>query len=149
MGYYMRLIVDDARGVSFGEIETSLRQTDSDYKIDRDEEDDKEGVLMYGGEDFAHININKAGGGILEDDVDMLKEFVERNEGENKTRVLEVLDAADTIFFVRVLDGGRESEATLKKIDPIWKWFFNNRRGLLQADAEGYYDASGLIFEVK
>jgi len=63
--------------------------------------------------------------------------------------VLAILKDAECICCVRVLFGGRESEATLLRIDPIWNWFFKNRSGLMQADAEGYYDRSGLVLEVK
>jgi hypothetical protein len=37
----------------------------------------------------------------------------------------------------------------LKAIDPLWRWLHANRRGLLQADGEGYYDAKGLVLELE
>ena len=50
---------------------------------------------------------------------------------------------------VRVLDQGREPEETLAKLDPLWQWLLANREGLLQAEGEGYYGATGLILQVE
>ncbi len=56
-----------------------------------------------------------------------------------------LLQEAQATVAVRVLSQGRETGATLEKIDPLWDWLFDEYRGLLQADGEGYYDANGQI----
>lgn len=47
---------------------------------------------------------------------------------------------------------GEEAEATiayksrtLDRLVPLWTWLQANRRGLIQADGEGYYDGQELI----
>ena len=146
MGYYMRFISTDERKLSLKEIESALKENDSNYKIDRD--DDAEGTLMYDDGVYGLLEINEEGDGIFEDEIEMLKEKVEAAEGENKQSVLDVLEKSESLLFVRVVDQGRNDEETLEKINPMLDWLIKNREGLIQADYEGYYDASGLIFEV-
>ena len=44
---------------------------------------------------------------------------------------------------------GTDSEATFALFDALWDWLFANRRGILQADSEGFYNADGLLVERK
>lgn len=145
----MRFIVADEQGVSLRELEAALKQTDVAYLIERDEDSDDEGVLTYKGEVYGQIEVNRSGEGIFDGEIEELREFVEEVEGEKKSEVLSVLGEAKAIVAVRVLWQGRESEETLEKIDPLWQWLLAHRKGLMQAEGEGYYDASGLILEVE
>ena len=149
MGYYMRFIVTDEKKVSLTELESALKEIDKNYQIDRDEGDETEGILIYGDETYGQLFISERDNELFEEEIKELIEFLKDAEGENKPKVLEVLKNAKAIFCIRVLDQSREVEETLIKIDPFWKWFFGNRKGLMQAELEGYYDASGLILEFK
>lgn len=73
----------------------------------------------------------------------MFQEGVVGREGHE--RVLEVLTRVREMIAVQVLFGGRDIESTLTRLDPLWEWLFAHRRGLLQADGEGFYDATGLV----
>ena len=42
-----------------------------------------------------------------------------------------------------------DAEETLDALGPLWSWLQENRRGMLQADGEGYYDVNGLVLEVE
>ena len=106
-------------------------------------------MLTYKGDIYGQIVVNRAGDGIFNEEIEELRELVEEVEGEKKSEVLSVLAQAKAIVIVRVLWQGRESEETLEKIDPLWQWLLANRKGLMQAEGEGYYDASGLILEVE
>jgi hypothetical protein len=150
MGYFMRFIVTDEKKVSLTELESALKESNENYRIESDEGDDTYGELMSGEDIYGQIEINIPDDGLFDEEIGELIEFLEDAEGENKTIVLETLNNARSIFCIQVLNQGRSSdEDTLSKIDPIWKWFFRNRKGLMQADAEGYYDALGLILEVE
>jgi hypothetical protein len=46
-----------------------------------------------------------------------------------------------------VLFQDRPLEITFSQIEPLWQWLFDHRSGLLQAEAEGYYDRTKLILE--
>lgn len=146
MGYHMRFIVKDDKELSFEKLESALKELDSKYSVDFDK---NEGELIYGDSKYAVLEINKKDDEYFEDDIEMLIERVEVTEGENKEIVLDTLRNSKSFFFVRVLLGGRDDEETLGKIDPIWEWLFENYEGLMQADLEGYYDSSGLIFEIE
>jgi hypothetical protein len=145
----MRFISVDEQDVSLTVLESALKQTEAAYLIERDEESDSEGVLVYEGDVYGQIEVNRRGDETFGEEVEELREFVEGAEGAKKPEVLGVLSGARTLIAVRVLDHGRELEAMLEKIDPLWEWLLTNRKGLLQADGEGYYDASGLILEVE
>ncbi|HEV8487975.1 MAG TPA: hypothetical protein VGV87_30930 [Blastocatellia bacterium] len=148
MGYYMRFIVTDEQDVSLSVLEFALKQVDSAYLIERDEESDSEGLLKCGDAVYGQIEVNRPGDGLFDGEIEELCDFVNNSDGVKKSEVLNVLGQANAIVAIRVLDQGRESEDTLMKIDPLWDWLFANRQGLLQAGGEGYYDASGLILEV-
>jgi hypothetical protein len=149
MSYHIRFIFDDVRNVSLSELEFALKDIDANYKFDRDESDETEAILMFGDEEYGQVFMNLPNDGLFDEEITELIEFLEDTEGENKQKVLNTLQNSKQLLCLRVLDQGRESEETLIKIDPIWKWCFENRKGLMQADLEGYYDASGLILEVK
>lgn len=52
------------------------------------------------------------------------------------------------MLALEVLWQERSVDATLGRIDPVWARLFANYRGLLQADGEGYYDASDRILKI-
>lgn len=142
MGYYMRYIVTDDRPLSIADLDAALKATDSAYEI-------KDGGLYHGADLYGEIEINLRGEELGDEELGELEEFAEDSDGEQKQRVLAALRNAKSIVAVRVLWQGRDPEPTLEKPDPLWEWLFSNRQGLMQADGEGYYDASALIFEVE
>ena len=148
MGYYMRFVCADEQDVSLSLLESALQHTGAAYLIEREPESDSEGVLTYGGDLYGQIEVSRPGDETFDEEIEELKEFVEGAEGAKKSEVLGILGAAKAVVAVRVLNQGRGSEETLERVEPLWEWLMANRRGLLQADGEGYYDASGLILEV-
>ena len=144
----MRFVVVDERDVSLTILESALKQTDAAYLIERDEESDSEGALTYNSIIYGQIEVNRSGDGIFDEEVEELKEFAKEAIGEKKAEVLSVLNEAKAIIAVRVLSQGREDEETLERIDPLWHWLFSNRKGLMHADGEGYYDVVGLVLKV-
>src|SRR5205823_6245487 len=108
-----------------------------------------DGELLYASELYAEIEINRRGEELCDAELVELQERIEGSHGPHTNRVLAALGAVTAMVAVRVLWQGRDAEATLEKIDPLWKWLFANRRGLMQADGEGYYESTGLILSVK
>lgn len=142
MGYYMRYIVTDEQRVSLSEIERALRAIDPHYLVG-------DGDLKHDDGLYGQLEINQPGDGLFEEEVDELKAELEDTRGKAKKKVEAVLENAKAVVAIQVLWQDRDIEETLKKIDPLWKWLFANRQGLLQADGEGWYDASGLILRVR
>jgi hypothetical protein len=150
MGYYMRFIVADDKDVSLSKINSGLKQIDSAYSIEFDDDADDAADLTYNGDLYGALEINRPGDGLFDEEIEELKEFLEDAEGERKSEVLQVLNNAKVIAALQVLQQGRSTdEETLERIQPLWEWFLANYKGLVQADAEGYYDVSGLVIEVE
>lgn len=143
MSYYMRYITTDTAETTHAVLEQVLKERDSQYSIT------ESGELMHGDDVYGVVEVNRPGDGLFEEEIGELKEFVGDVRGKRKADVLKTLDAASAIVVVQVLFGGRQSEATLQKLDPLWEWLISHRKGLLQADGEGYYDQTGRILKVE
>jgi hypothetical protein len=124
-------------------LEQALQQTDPRYSIT------ESGQLRHGDDLYGLVEINLPDDDLFEEELSELKESVEEVRGARRADVLKTLDEAKAIVAVEVLWQGREPEPTLQKIDPLWAWLFSHRKGLLQADGEGYYDRSGHILKVE
>ena len=150
MGYYMRFVVTDDGDVSLSKINAGLKQIDAAYLVEFDSDADDAGHLTHGGDTYGALEINRRGDGLFDQEIDELKQLLEASEGERKPEVSQVLSDAKVIIALQVLQQGRATdEETLARVDPLWEWLFANYKGLMQADAEGYYDASGLVHEVE
>ena len=113
--------------------------------------DDTVAAILHDGATIAHVEINVPDDGLFDQEREELVEFVTEAEGDppSKARVLGALGSARAIVAAQVLYGKGDTEATLASLDPLWTWLFQNRSGLLQADAEGYYDAEGIVLPVE
>lgn len=103
---------------------------------------------MLGEDVLAEIEINCSSDQLFDEEIEELTEEVQEKRSRNKKRVAEVLQQAKAIVAVRVLSQGRDEEETMEKLVPLWEWLFVNRTGLLQADADGYYDQTRRILKV-
>src|SRR4029453_8354099 len=148
MGYYMRFFDTSEKPLTIGDIEGAMRDVDPAYRLEVPEPAKIPQAHLYLGDGlYAEIEINEPGDRLFEDEIAEMLEFLEDAEGNAHKRVEKVLKGTRRIVSVRVLGQGRETEDTLAGIDPLWKWLFSARAGLLQADGEGYYDANDLILE--
>lgn len=146
MGYYMRYIVADERAVTLQDVQSALAGASGGYELDGEE---TEATISYRGHRVGHLTLNVPGDGLFDEERDELLEFAAGGDGTGKRRVMDTLRAARAIVAVQVLFGDGDTERTLEAIDPIWRWLHANRRGLLQADGEGYYDAVDLILQLE
>jgi hypothetical protein len=147
MPYYMRFFMTDEDDLSLAMLESGLKDKDAAYAITEKAPIPlgEAGQLMFEQNLYGIVEINQPVEG------EELEEFLEDLEdvrGEKKRIVLQVLENARAVVVVQVLSQGRETEATLEKLDPLWEWLFVHRQGLLHADGEGYYDQAGLVLEV-
>ena len=150
MGYYMRFVVADDKDISLSVINSGLKEKDAAYSVEFDDDADDAGDLTYNGDIYGAFEINRPNDGLFDEEIEELQEFLEDAEGERKSEVLQTLNDAKAIVALQVLQQGRATdEETLVRIDPLWEWLFANYKGLMQADAEGYYDASGLVVKVE
>lgn len=148
MGYYMRYISTDEQEITIPLLENILKAKDPQYAITNVQGlPNESGDLMYGASIYGEIEINHPGNSLFEEEIEELKEFLSETEGKKQKLVLQTLTNARIVLAIQILWQGRKAEETLEKIDPLWNWLLDNRRGLLQADGEGYYNKSGLILE--
>ncbi len=143
----MSYIVADERELSLDTLEAALQEIDPAYGIaNRHAEPAQCGELRHGTGLYGIIQIDQPPS---DEVIEEFREDVEDSTGRKKRSVLNVLERARAIVVVQVLGQGRDTEATLQKIDPLWDWLFANRKGLLHADGEGFYDRSGLILRAE
>jgi hypothetical protein len=140
----MRYYVEEASSVTVEDIEAGLRAVDATFRVDED------GGLHRGDQLLADIEVNTPGDGLFEDE---LGEFMERvvsaASGPPAKRVAERLRKTTAIVALQVLDQGRPGDVTLTLLAPIWEWLEANRRGLMHADGEGFYEKNRLVLELK
>jgi len=149
MSYYMRYISSDERPLTLSELEAALRTVDGKYSIQRTSgaEHEESGELRYGRALYAVLDIVDGRTDPCEDLAE-LRSLVEGVEAEGRDRVLQTLQVATHVLVVEVKWQGRSVENTLRRLGPLWDWLKANRRGLSQADGEGFYCGRDLILEL-
>jgi hypothetical protein len=138
MGYYLRFLSEDDRPSALGEIVSGLRNADPGFELGED------GGLKRGDELLAQLEVNKAGDALFETEIDELRKEAEPG-GAAARAVTTRLESVTAVLAVRVLWQQRTAEQTLDLLGPLWEWLLANRRGLIQADGEGFYEGQELI----
>lgn len=150
MGYYMRYLSTSDKTVTLDAINAALKQVDSTYSITPDPAVPTIGELRQGDYVCGDVEINlpdDEDDDIFAEDIDDLRDLVEDSDQDSEDRVLKTLDDAKMIVAVNAVWQGGDPSVTLDRLEPLWDWLFDNYPGLLQADNEGFYDRSDLIFE--
>ena len=148
MPYRMRFFDTSDDSLSLKDIEVALKREDPAYRLEIFEDSERPLADMYFGDGvYAPIELNQPGDGLFDEEIQEMLEFLIDAEANGRKQVEKVLKTAKRIIAAQVLSQGRESEETLSAIDPLWKWLFFTRKGLLHADSEGYYDEDDLILE--
>jgi hypothetical protein len=143
----MRYIVSDERPVSVQDIREAFAEAGIGHEVDGEE---AEATIAYEGRPIGHVTLNVPGDGLFDGERDELLEYAQDAADESaKSRVVGTLREARGIVAVQVLFGGEDADRTLDGLTPLWTWLQANRRGLLQADGEGYYDGPELILAVE
>ena len=143
----MRYIISDDRPVSLEDIRAAFAQAGTGYEVDGEE---AEATIAYEGKPIGHVTLNVPRDGLFDEERDELIEFAQDGDDESaKDRVVNTLRSARAIVAVQVLFGDGDTDLTLDALVPLWTWLQANRRGLIQADGEGYYDGQELILALE
>ena len=148
MGYYLRYVVADERPVSVADVQRAFAGAGARYRVEAQSDVGRAATILYDGQPVAELEINEPGDGLFEDEREELLEEAADAEGRGKRGVLSALRGARRIVAAQVLLGGGEATAALARLAPLWEWLAANRRGVLQADGEGYYDGGELVLRV-
>lgn len=140
MGYYLRFI--SVETVTLTEISAALAAIDRRYKIKRDDSEGGESAeLLFGRSCIGLLEI-AAANELFAEELDELRQQASRAPKEKAEPVLAILARACATIAVQV---SGDLDAHLTRLEPLWRWLFEHRQGLLQADGEGFYDATGLV----
>ncbi len=153
MGYYMRYFSTDNQDITLPWLEEAPKRVNPRYSIDHDTRRDKDrGLLFLAGDNYGQFEINRPGDGLFEGEIEEFLEgidaldVVEAGRREGRETVRGTLERAKCILALQVFFEGRETGATFEGISPLWKLLFEARAGLLQADGEGFYRGTELVF---
>lgn len=146
MGYYMRFFDTSNSPLTIKAIENGLKTYDAAYRLDIPAVAAIPQADVYLGDElYGEIELQQSGDGLFEDEIQQWRGSLEDSDGDHRERVRDVVHGTKQIVCVRVLSQGRDSETTLRGLEPLWAWLFANREGLLHADGEGFYDENDLI----
>jgi hypothetical protein len=148
MGYYLRFLLTGSEGAGIDDLRSALKEVDPGYEIANIKREPFEyGDLMYGDSLYGLIEVNRPPD---EEELEELREDVEDSEASRRKKqmVLKAIGQATAMVAVQALWQGRTTEETLARLDPLWKWLFTHREGMLYADSEGFYDRNGLVLPV-
>src|SRR4051812_9473311 len=123
----MRYISTDERPIDLGMLREVMRGVHPDFRITA------KGLLTFHSAAVADIEINMPADEIFSEEIKQLTAVAhEHARGTNFKIVSGCLRAARTIVAVQVLFDDLD-EKSLDALKPLWKWLFDNRKGLLQA----------------
>lgn len=146
MGYYMRYAAADTREITPCLLETVLRALDPWYRLEAESRTSK---LMYGDGTYGRMSLLRAGEEEFQAEMaDLRAAMADISLSQRKT-VHNVLRQAETLVVLKVVWEARDTESTMERIHPLWRWLLENRTGLLQVDDEGYYGPNGLLLKVR
>jgi hypothetical protein len=138
MGYYLRFLSEDDRPLVLDEILSGLRKIDPRFQLADG------GMLIRGNERLAQLDVSTVADGLFEEEIRELRE--EAGQGSATTgAVITRLGSVTAILAAGVLLQARTTDQTFDLLSPLWDWLTANRRGLIHADGEGFYEGRELI----
>jgi hypothetical protein len=143
MGYYMRFFVEDGKPLTLDEVASGLNGIDPEFRIDAD------GTLHRADQLLSQLEISSTDDDLLREEINEFVEMIEEAQGARTAELADRLNQVTAVLGVQVLWQGRTSEQTLNLLDPLWNWLLEHRRGLIQADGEGFYDGRKLILALE
>ncbi len=139
----MRFIQTSGPEITLENIEAALKETDPAYSL-RDG-----GNLFVGDSVYAQLTVHRPGDKRLDAEIQELRGQIRPSRSKGRQQVLDALDTAQAVLSVQAQFQDRTVDETLEKVDPLWRWLFSTREGLVQADGEGYYSKTRLLLKVE
>lgn len=145
MSHFLRFLCTDEAALTAEQVERALKGVDERYEL-RDPEIASATLtdLFFDGELLAELDINTADDEIVRAEIRKLSDRLPASDGERARRVRDTLDRTRWLVAAEMFQH-RDRTETRQRLEPLWRWLFGERRGLLQVDGEGYRDADGLV----
>jgi hypothetical protein len=103
--------------------------------------------LTFGRRLVASLEINHSGDPSFNEERDELLEIVGDAPRKKAQPVLTTLRKAQCVVAAQVL--GRDRGKSVELLEPLWEWLSGEKKGLLQADDEGFYREEKLILALE
>lgn len=155
MGDFIRYLFTAEPELTLTVIEDGFKAVDAAFSIFRDPATGTSGDLIYAGEVYGELEVNRRGDQIFDEDVEDLRDQIVAigmesiddldSDDEGLATVEQALISATGMIVLALSEAGHEH---YDRIDACWDWLFEHYPGLLQVDEEGYYNRNEQILVV-
>ncbi|HTM22880.1 MAG TPA: hypothetical protein VL172_20295 [Kofleriaceae bacterium] len=142
MSYYLRYFVDDDRPFRLADMRGALQSAAPALQLS------VEGELSTGEELLAQVEVNAQGTDLFQDEVGGFLGAVQHSAEPGRGRVEPRLRAARAVVAVQVLAQAHAGTPAADSLTAFYAWLQSFRRGLFQADGQGFYDNGELILQL-
>lgn len=139
MGFNMQFVLIGPQKTTLLQIARGLKKTDPQYRFESGE------YFLHGNDLLGQVEEYRTGETLFQSQLEWLKHRAGSQDKPAKEPVLQALEQASSILFFQVLSEELSDDETLALYSPLWDWLFAHRAGLLYVDAEGFWDARGLL----
>ena len=135
----MQFVLSGDQKTTLLQIARGLKKNDSKYRFESGE------YFLHGSDLLGKVEVYCPGEELFHSQIEWLRCRANSREESAKESVLQVLEKASGILFLQVLQESLSDEQTISLLQPLWDWLFAHRKGLLYVDAEGFWNAQGLL----
>lgn len=147
MTYFMRFIYAMGDLLTIADLEEALSDSYSGFTLQSDASDRTSSAdLIYGDTIYGEIELNGGDDDLFREDIAELLELLEGSQEITAPAVRRHLETATGMVALQVSE---EGHFNAERLDVLWDWLFETRGGLLQVDAEGFYDIDRLILPLE
>lgn len=132
MGFYVRFIVADARGLSIDVVERGLAESVPNARVTSNGEHGRD--VFFSEAAAWEVEVILPGRDLFEAERLELLEELPQSNGADIERVRAVLERATAIMCLRILQPGRDLSDARDGLDHLLDWMFSNRTGLGRSD---------------
>ncbi len=155
MGDFIRYLFTVEPDLTLASLEDGFKAVDAAFSIFPDPATDNSGDLIYGGEVYGDLEINRRGDQVFDEDIEELREQIVAigmdsiddldSDDEGFAMVEQALISTSGMIALQLSEAGHEH---YQQIDLFWDWLFERYPGLLQIDEEGYYSQDEQILAI-
>ena len=139
LSFNLQFILIEDQKTTLLQIARGLKKADPEYRFESSE------YFLHGNDLLAQVQIYHRGEDLFRSQIEWLRYRASSQDKPAKEPVLQMLENASRILFFQVLQVELSAEQALPLFSPLWDWLFTHRKGLLYVDAEGFWDAEGLL----
>lgn len=136
MSYYLRFMIAAGDDVTLQELDLALKGVSAAYDVKGD-------GIYFEGVLYGIVEINHAGDGILDDDVDLLCRLAEKRRG--REQLMRSLRETRTMITVQPISHSDNGSSDIEWLSPLWEWLWKRRQGILAVEGGSFFGPDGPI----